>query len=155
MDIQRFAEQYMDDAMRLAKHFAVRYNAQISEGIGNADDFHFAPKQRALLEEDVRIFRVEGDDFYGEVAFVFTDEPKTSLDRKHRNNSIHKVIVGEQITSFREKRGLSLEEMAAKVGYTPHSLARIEEGRWDIDLKQLGLLLDALGARIELVDSNE
>ena len=65
------------------------------------------------------------------------------------------MIVGEQITSFREKRGLSLEEMAAKVGYTPHSLARIEEGRWDIDLKQLGLLLDALGARIELVDSNE
>ena len=155
MEIQRFAEQYMCDAMRLANHFAKHYNAQISEGIGNAADFPFVPKQRDMLEEDVRFFRVEGDSFYGEIAFVTTDTPYSTLELKHRNKSLYRVIVGEQIAALREEKGMTLEEVAEMTGYRAYSLARIEEGRWDIDLPCLGHILDALGATIKLVKAEE
>ena len=155
MEIQRFAEQYMSDALRLADYFAKRYDAKISEGIGNAEDFPFVPKQRDMIDDDVRFIRVEGECFYGEIAFISTDTPLSSIELKHRNKTIYRVIVGEQLAAIREEKGISLEELAEKTGYRAHSLARIEEGRWDLDIHCLGQILDALGATIKIVRNDE
>ena len=154
MEIQRFAECYMCDALRLAQYLAKRDGAQISEGIGPADDFPFTPKDRSCLDSDARFFRVESETSYCEIGFVTMEEPESD-QTKHRNKSIFRVIIGDQIKSFREGMGMSLEELADKSCFRPHSLARIEEGRWDIDLAQLGRILDALGATLTIVKSEE
>ena len=154
MEIQRFAESYMCDALRLAQYFAKRDDGRISEGIGHTDDFPYTPIDRSRLDSDTRFFRVESDTSYYEIGFVTSEEP-APVTEKNRNKSIHRVIVGSQIKAYRESLGLPLEEVASRSGFRPHSLARIEEGRWDMDIAQLGRILDAMGAMVSIVKSEE
>ena len=46
---------------------------------------------------------------------------------------------------------MPLSELAEKTNLREHSLMRIEEGRWDIDLSLLGVILDVLGKKINFV----
>lgn len=140
MDIKRFTEPFFCDALRVAQYLAKKVNGRITEGIGDAAGF---PGRERIPSEEVRFLRVEGDDYY-EVGFISQDEP-TVEDRKLRNKSYWRIKVGDALKAYRESKGISLGELASATGYRVHSLARIEEGRWDMDIAQLGSLLDALG----------
>ena len=60
-------------------------------------------------------------------------------------------MIGEEIRRVREEKGISLEELAGKTDFKVHSLLWIEQGRYDIDVTQLGIILDALGVKIKLI----
>ena len=149
METLYYTEYYLVDALRLAEHFAEK-GGRITEGIGSADDFPKPPKTGEFAEPDVRFVRVELPDRTFAVAFVTEDDPPRS-ERKFRNKSLYRVLVGEQIRACRERRRMTLEEVAELSGFRAHSLERIEEGRWDIDIAQLGVILDALAAQLKVV----
>ena len=148
MEVQRFTEHYLADALRLASHFAERYNGTLSEGIGDAGIFPFPPKEIVNID-DARFVRVDGDGFNAEIAFVSSQEPKPG-DAKIRNRSLYRVLVGEEIRRVRMEKGMTLERLSELSGLRAHSLQRIEEGRWDMDIRQLGWILEALGVTIKL-----
>ena len=141
---QRYAEPFLCDALRLAQHLAKRVNGQISEGIGHSGDF---PGE--FESDDIRFLRVEGDDYF-EVAFLYDEEPKKE-DWKYRNKYYWRVLAGEKIKTFREKKGMPLGELSEITGLRVHALERIEDGRWDLSIVQLGSLLDALGGDFNLI----
>lgn len=152
MDKQRFVEYYFCDAMRLALHLAGKYDGVISEGIGNACEFPI-PDRFNTGSEDLRFLRVEGvRDF--EVGFVSQDVPPSDAI-KHRNKSLYRLLVGEELKRFRQSRGISLKDAAQKSGFRMHSLEMVEEGRYDFDIAQLGAILDAIGARVKITDRDE
>lgn len=145
MDIKRFSEYYLCDAIRLAQTLG----GEISDGIGNAWDFPLSPKAREIVGDDIRFLRVQGDDYY-EIGYISSEKPKPE-NLKLRNKSIHRVLVGREIRRARLDLGLSIEKLAQKTNLRPHSLERIEEGRWDIDIALLGIILDALGKEIKIL----
>ena len=149
METIRFTEYYLCDAIRLASHFAEKYGGSISEGIGDSSLFPNPPKTGAFSSQDVRFARVDGGSQSFGVAFVSEDEPPIG-ERKYRNKSLYRVLVGEEIRRFRTERGMSLKEVADKSGFREHSLERLEEGRFDFDIAQLGVVLDALGGKVRI-----
>ena len=149
METHYFTEQYLADALRLAEYLA-RKGGKISEGIGYSSYFPNPPKEGAFPADEVRYLRVECPDRTYAVAFVSDDDPPAE-ERKYRNRSLHRLKVGEQIKACRERRGMTLKEVADLSGFRVHSLARIEEGRWDLDVGQLGIILDALAAEVHIV----
>lgn len=136
--VKRYTEPFLCDALRLATHLAIRVNGTVTEGIGDAGNF---PGE--LKMESVRFLRVEGDDYF-EVAFLKTEEPAPE-DWKYRNKYYWRVLAGEKVRAFREEKGMTLEELSEIVGLRVHALERIEDGRWDLTIVQLGSLLDAIG----------
>ena len=142
MEIQRFHEKYLCDALRLATYLAAREKATLSEGIGDSSRF-----PGSFDSDDVRFIRVSGGETLYEIAFT-TDEVPAHY--KHRNKGIHRVMIGEEIRRVREAKGMTLEELSAKTDFKAHSLLWIEQGRYDIDVAQLGIILDALGVKITL-----
>ena len=141
--MKRYYEPFFCDALRLAAHLAEKYNSTITEGIGNSSDFN----ARAKIDSDeVRFLRVEG---VCEIGFSTTDEP-TSEDTKYRNKSFWRVVFGERLKEAREKKGISIEELSEMTGFRDRSLERIEEGRWDADIAQIGNILDALGCTFNI-----
>ncbi len=148
MEKQRFIEYYFCDALRLAEHFANVYDGTISEGIGDASGFPVPPKF-GFKSNDVRFLRVEGKKDF-EIGFISQETPPAEAI-KHRNKSIHRVLVGEELHRVRIDLGLSLKEVADRSGFRPHSLEMVEQGRYDFDIAQLGTILDAIGARVKIL----
>lgn len=142
MEIQRFHEKYLCDALRLATYLAEKYGASLSEGIGDSSKF-----PGRFDSGDVRFIRVSKGETLYEIAFSTEDAPD---HYKHRNKGIHRVMIGEEIKRVREAKGMSLEELADKTDFKAHSLLWIEQGRYDIDVAQLGIILDALGVKVTL-----
>lgn len=149
MEVQRFTEHFLCDALRLAQHLAQKHNGSITEGMGVSDLFPFAPKEKDKVGDEVRFLRVEGADILAEIAFATSMEPREG-DIKHRNKHIHRLAIGEEIQRVRKERGMTLEDLADRTGLRPYSIARIEDGRWDLDITQLGAIAEALGAKIHL-----
>ena len=149
METLYYTEYYLVDAIRLADHFA-ESGGRISEGIGDSSLFPKPPKTGEFPAGEVRFVRVEVGDRTYAVAFITNNDPPAG-EWKYRNKSLYRVLMGEQIKRCRERRGLSIEEVASISGFRPHSLVRIEEGRWDIDIAQLGVILDALAAQVRII----
>ena len=148
MDIKRFSEHFLCDAMRLAILLGGE-NATLSDGIGNSSDFPLVPKERDQVGEDIRFIRVEGEEYY-EIAYVTNEQP-TQWDSKIRNKSYYRVLVGREIHDARLSVGMTLSELSRKTNLREHSIQRIEEGRWDMDMAMLGLILDALNKTIKII----
>ena len=56
--------------------------------------------------------------------------------------------IGAEIKSIRQSYGLSLRDLAAKVGITYQSLNRIENDRYNTGIGNIYRLLDALNCEI-------
>lgn len=147
-DTKRYAEYFLCDAIRLAQYLGGE-GAAISDGIGNADDFPLIPKMREQIGDDVRFVRVEGNEYY-EVAFVSNKQPKPE-DTKIRNKSLYRVMIGREIKKARIERRMTLSDLAERTNLRDYSLLRIEEGRWDLDISLLGVILNALDKEIKIV----
>ena len=150
-DIKRFSEHFFCDSLRLAQLLADLYGAKVSEGIGRSEDFPLNPKEKAQVGDEIKFFSVDSPRQHFEVSFVSTDDP-TPEWAMIRNKSYHRVLIGAVIRKKRRERGLSLQQLSDLTGFRAHSLERIEEGRWDMDVSQLGLILDALGCYVNLID---
>lgn len=150
METKRFTEYYFEDALRLAQHFTEKHNATMTATQGSAAKFPLVGGQPFPSEKLDVISVSKFDVTVCEVAFISHDAPSEE-NRKYRNRSLYRVLVGEEIERVRREKNISLVELAEKTGFRPHSLQRIEEGRWDIDVAQLGVILDALGVEIHLI----
>ena len=148
MDTKRFAEYYLCDAMRLAQLLGGE-DATISEGMGNADDFPLIPRMREQVGDDVRFLRSDGEDYY-EVAYVSDSKPRPE-DSKFRNKSYYRVVIGRGIKKARKEVGMTISQLSQLTNLREHSLLRIEEGMWDLDVSMLGVILDALRKTIKIV----
>lgn len=148
MDTKRYAEHFFCDAARLASYLGGE-KATISDGIGPADDFPLTPKDRSQVDDDVRFLRVDGEEYY-EIAYVTSKTP-TPADAKYRNKSLYRVMLGREIKKARESMGITITDLSKRTNLRDHSLLRIEEGRWDIDIALLGVILDALNKEIKIV----
>lgn len=152
MEKQRFVEYFLCDALRLAEHFAKVHGGKISEGIGDTSLFPCPPKYD-VKSNDIRFLRVEGEKCF-EIGFISQDDPPAEAS-KHRNKYIHRVLVGEELRRARLKSGMSINEVADRSGYRPHTLEMVEQGRYDFDIAQLGTVLDAIGARVSITLDEE
>ena len=76
-----------------------------------------------------------------------------SADSMSSRVTLFLAAVGEQILTYRETAGLSVEQLAEKTGMAADDLDRVEHGWIDIDLGRLQTIADALGVTAaELLD---
>jgi transcriptional regulator with XRE-family HTH domain len=57
-------------------------------------------------------------------------------------------LIGAQIKAIRQSEGLSVRDLASKVGITYQSLNRIENGRYNTGISNIYRILDALKCEI-------
>ena len=149
METKRYyTEYYLADAMRLANYFAERYGGTLSEALGDVSLFPNPPK-RPFQSSDVRFIRVDCGALMFGVAFVSDQEPPEE-ERKYRNKSLYRVLAGDEVRKARERKGMTIQEVAEKTGFRPHAIERFEEGRYDFDLMQFGVILDAIGCKLKV-----
>lgn len=60
--------------------------------------------------------------------------------------------LGEQVRKVREEQGWSQEQLAAFVGVKEQTIAKIEDGRYNVSLDLIGTVCDALGVNIVLME---
>lgn len=59
--------------------------------------------------------------------------------------------LGRRIREERERKGYSLEELAAIIGISPNNLARCESGRFTLTETMLSYIAEALGCQLDIV----
>ena len=64
------------------------------------------------------------------------------------NNYQERLRIGQMIKQMRETSNLSLEDLAQKADITPSHLERIESGKYNLRLDQLGNITEALHKKI-------
>ena len=61
-----------------------------------------------------------------------------------------RVYIGSRFRSLREKRGMTLEDVAEKTTLKPKAIQRIEEGKYDVGIDRLSVIARALDARLDI-----
>lgn len=61
-----------------------------------------------------------------------------------------KQIIGFQLRTIREERGLSTRELAERTGLAHSHIVRIENGKYNLRIDTLNTIADALGAEIKI-----
>lgn len=146
MRIEHYTETYLDDAMRLCKYIA-KEDGVVS--IVMADPALFPdPLQGQKFPEPLYAVRVARDgQTIAECAYL-TMRLDGEKDIKYRNRWLIGLKVGDELRHARERRGMSLEEVSKRTGYSVHSVDAMERGRYNMDIKLLGRLADALDCDI-------
>lgn len=62
----------------------------------------------------------------------------------------HREQIGRQVAELRNKRGLSIRQLAAQCGVASSNIGKIERGRYNVSIDILGRVCDALGARLRI-----
>lgn len=62
-----------------------------------------------------------------------------------------RLRIGKIISSIRESKGLTQEELAELTGFTKGTIIRIELGKFGVRIDVLATIAKALGKRVELV----
>ena len=65
------------------------------------------------------------------------------------NLAPNEATVGDMILSIRKSKGLTQQELAAKVGFSRAQIANIESGRSDMPISTLRKYADALGCSMK------
>ena len=60
--------------------------------------------------------------------------------------------LGEQVREVREEQGWTQEQLAAFVGVKEQTIAKIEEGLYNVSLDLIGTVCEALGVNIVLME---
>ena len=72
------------------------------------------------------------------------------IKNKWKDDGIRKRI-GDRLRELRTMRGLTFEQLAEVTGLKPNSIARIEDGRFSVNLDILQVIANALGCRVDIV----
>ena len=59
--------------------------------------------------------------------------------------------LGRRIREEREKKGYTIEELAAKIGITPNNLDRCENGRFTLNETMLAYIAEVLDCELDIV----
>ena len=62
-----------------------------------------------------------------------------------------RIRIGKIVSSIRESKGLSQEELAEITGFTKGTIIRIELGKFGVPIDVLATVAEALGKHVELV----
>ena len=60
--------------------------------------------------------------------------------------------MGEQVRKVREEQGWTQEQLASFVGVKEQTIAKIEDGRYNVSLDLIGTVCEALGVNIVLME---
>lgn len=77
--------------------------------------------------------------------FIGYYHQKAELDKYRR-----RLEIGACITELRQKKGLSIRELASIVEIDHANIGKIERGRYNVSIDILGRIADALGAKITI-----
>lgn len=64
----------------------------------------------------------------------------------------NRIRIGGQIAAIRNKKGLSIRELAEACGVSFANIYKIEKGKYNVSIDILGKICEALNCRIDLVD---
>lgn len=64
----------------------------------------------------------------------------------------NRIRIGGQIAAIRNKKGLSIRELAEACGVSFANIYKIENGKYNVSIDILGKICEALNCRIDLVD---
>lgn len=68
------------------------------------------------------------------------------------NRSTHREIIGQQLATLREKRGLSTRQLADMCGLSFSNISKIERGSYNVSIDLLSKVCEALGADIRIIE---
>ena len=143
--ILRFTELYFDDAERLALYLAARDGEQV-EIIQGDSSFYPTPPKMQEMPDTVNAFRVGNY----EIAYL-EKRPYEEKDRKYRNRTLHRVMLGERLREAREAKGMTFDGLEKICGIKAKNIENIELGRFDASIDILGNIGDALGCHLDFV----
>lgn len=63
----------------------------------------------------------------------------------------HRKKIGEQLSCYRNKQGLTIRELADKCGVNFSNIGKIERGEYNVSIDILSRVCNALDAHIEIV----
>ena len=144
----RFTELYYDDAERLSQYLAQRDGKNIELVNGLSTYFPLPPKG-VPMPDKVNIFKVGNY----EIAYL-THRTTPDEDLKHRNRTLYRVMLGEQLQKARLDKGLSLQEVEKATGYRAKNIENIEYGRYDASINIIGSIAHALDVKIAFIPFN-
>ena len=64
----------------------------------------------------------------------------------------NRIRIGGQVAAIRNKKGLSIRELAEACGVTAQNITKIEHGKYNVSIDILGKICEALGCRIDIVE---
>lgn len=143
--IQKFTETYYDDALRFAKFIQATEGGEIEIVKEDSEGFPLPPKHR-IFGNMVNCIKIRNY----EIAY-FLQRKDEEDDKKYRNKTLHRFIIGQKLKEVRQLSGISLEELAGKSGYKPGNIRNIEMGRFGADVDTLCNILDAMDAHLEIM----
>lgn len=64
----------------------------------------------------------------------------------------NRLRIGGQVAAIRNKKGLSIRELAETCGVTAQNITKIEHGKYNVSVDILGKICEALNCRIDIVE---
>nr|DAM13438.1 MAG TPA: helix-turn-helix domain protein [Caudoviricetes sp.] len=143
--MQRFTEIYYDDALRFAQYIQATEGGDIELVREDSVGFPMPAKNRVFgdMVDCLKIRNIE-------IAFL-ESRKNPNADKKHKNRSLYRYIIGQRIREIRELNGMSLEDLSAKTDIQANNLRNIESGRLSINTDMLCLIANALDAHVSIV----
>lgn len=140
----RFCEEYIGDAYKVCEHYKKAGDA-ISVVMVATKDFRVPSACDSGVGYAVRLSRQRKP--IVDCVYLTKEKPK---NKKHKRGSLFSIKLGEGIEEARRSQGLTLADVSERTGLTMNAIASIESGRYNLDCRLLGVLLDSLGYEIEL-----
>ena len=64
----------------------------------------------------------------------------------------NRIRIGGQVAAIRNKKGLSIRELAEACGVTAQIITKIEHGKYNVSVDILAKICEGLGYRIDIVE---
>lgn len=64
----------------------------------------------------------------------------------------NRLRIGGQVAAIRNKKGLSMRELAEACGVSFANIYKIENGKYNVSIDILAKICEALGCRIDLIE---
>ena len=62
----------------------------------------------------------------------------------------NRLRIGGQVAAIRNKKGLSIRELAEACGVTAQNITKIEHGKYNVSIDILGKICEALGYHVDI-----
>lgn len=62
----------------------------------------------------------------------------------------NRLRIGGQVAAIRNKKGLSIRELAEACGVTAQNITKIERGKYNVSIDILGKICEALGCHVDI-----
>ncbi len=143
--VMKFTELYFDDAERLAQYLSAR-DGKAAELVNTSSDGFPLPPKFKELPSVVNAFKVGSY----EIAYL-ERRGYGDKDRKYRNRTLHRIMMGERIREARDAKGMTLESLEMLTGIKARNIENIELGRYDAGIDILSNIGEALGCHLDFV----